>query len=940
MALGRKLCRGLAAFVLAASLALPAAAENPIPAGTAVSPDPAVKRGTMANGLRYAIMPNATPQGGVSIRLAVNVGSYDENDSELGAAHFIEHMAFRSTRKAPDGILDNRFAALGVAMGRDQNAVTGLDRTMYSVDLPTNRPEGTRTILEWMREAADGILFGQAAVDIERGVVLAEKEARNSPMAQTFRETLQFQGKGLRSISREPIGTDASLRAATPASLKAFYERWYRPENAMLIIVGDAPAEELERMAIEIFASWKGKGPAAPRTAPAAAVAKRGLEAMARSNPAVPFGLSACRLTPPDPQAAPPIERMRREIYSQTWTAILNLRLTHLSSQAGTPLLNAGAAVERDYPDTNIACLMVMPTVGKWREALAVGQAELRRLGEAGPTETEVEQAIETLRSRLRAEVVLSNTRVSPVIANAIADAFLTGRVFQHPSEAMRTFDIAASGVVAADVKRAIAADWAGNGPLLVATAPEAPAQEQLLAAWRANESAAPLAAYADRATATWLYDKFGKPGRVVKRELINGGEFTRLHFENGTVLNFKGTKFQTHAAEIRISFGYGERGFAAATRMPAALAAEFFPTGGLGKMNYEEIGSAFTNSTWNFSLEIAPSTFMLSSSTLTSQVGQQMKLLAAYMTDPGFRAEMNDKLPTALDTVYRMYPTDPNMAALDALERAVYPGKETLPPREVMTSYDAAQFEQLLKPVLTRAPVAVTIVGDVSEAYAIESVANSFGALPTRPKLPEPGGPNPFRVYPASAPPPVRTTHQGPAEKAAALLVWPLYVANPERRSEEYAIGLVSTIFQTRLLQRVRGQMGKVYSPAVGDYMPDNADQGYLAATIEATPADLGALVTAARQIAAELAAGGITQQEVDEARAPLVAERSQAMTRNEAWAGVMSHSVRYPEALEELTRYKEMMEALTLADVRKAAATWLKPQPIVSTALPAGTR
>jgi len=233
-----------------------------------------------------------------------------------------------------------------------------------------------------------------------------------------------------------------------------------------------------------------------------------------------------------------------------------------------------------------------------------------------------------------------------------------------------------------------------------------------------------------------------------------------------------------------------------------------------------------------------------------------------------------------------------------------------------------------------------VTIVGDVSEAYAIESVANSFGALPARRRLAEPAGPGPFRAYPASAPPPVRTTHQGPAEKAAALLVWPLYVANPERRSEEYAIGLVSTIFQTRLLQRVRGNMGKVYSPTVGDYMPDNADQGYLAATIEATPADLDALVTAARQIAAELAAGGISQQEVDEARSPLVAEREQARGRNEAWAGVMSHSVRYPEALDELTRYKEMMEALTLADVRKAAATWLKPQPMISTALPPGTR
>jgi zinc protease len=133
---------------------------------------------------------------------------------------------------------------------------------------------------------------------------------------------------------------------------------------------------------------------------------------------------------------------------------------------------------------------------------------------------------------------------------------------------------------------------------------------------------------------------------------------------------------------------------------------------------------------------------------------------------------------------------------------------------------------------------------------------------------------------------------------------------------------------------------MGKAYSPLVFNIMLDEADEGFLAAALEATPEDVDALVGAAREIAAELAAGKISQQEMDEAREPLVAERLQAQNRNEAWAGILSHSYRHPEAIRELVGYKADMAALTLADVRKAAATWLSRQPMVSRALPAASR
>jgi zinc protease len=500
----------------------------------------------------------------------------------------------------------------------------------------------------------------------------------------------------------------------------------------------------------------------------------------------------------------------------------------------------------------------------------------------------------------------------------------------------MRVYDLLVAGLTPADVKRAFEADWSGNGPFLILTGPEEVSAAELSAAWRTNEKAAPLATFADREAAEWAYLKFGKHGKVASREV--GPEFTRLKFRNGAVLNFKQTGFQSGGIEIRIRFGHGERGLTAADRMPMMLATGLFPNGGLGKMDYEQIGSALANSTWAFTLEARPTAFMLTSATLSDNVEQQMRVLAAYMTDPGFRPQIDEKLPTALDLSYRMWGSDPSFVATLALERALFPGRESMPPRERLAAYRAADFERMLKPALTRSPIEVTIVGDVTEDLAKRAMAATFGALPPRPGLPPlPEGKGPFRYFPERLPPPVTETHRGPADKAAAVLAWPLWVASPERRREEYAVHMLRSIFETRLLRQVRVVMGKVYSPSVGAATPDDADQGILTVVLEAAPDEIRALTEAARSVAGDLARGAISQEELDAARTPVLASADQALSENGSWATMIAHAGENRAALRELTGLRADLEALTLDDVRRAAATWLKPAPMMARAIPA---
>jgi zinc protease len=118
---------------------------------------------------------------------------------------------------------------------------------------------------------------------------------------------------------------------------------------------------------------------------------------------------------------------------------------------------------------------------------------------------------------------------------------------------------------------------------------------------------------------------------------------------------------------------------------------------------------------------------------------------------------------------------------------------------------------------------------------------------------------------------------------------------------------------------------------------MPDHGDQGVLTAAIEGAPGEVDTLVAAVRAVAGELAGGAISQEEVDQAREPLLAARRQQMDNNAIWANMVAIGYRHPSAFDEILRFEEQMKAVALGDVKSAAARWLKPEPLVAVALPA---
>jgi zinc protease len=370
---------------------------------------------------------------------------------------------------------------------------------------------------------------------------------------------------------------------------------------------------------------------------------------------------------------------------------------------------------------------------------------------------------------------------------------------------------------------------------------------------------------------------------------------------------------------------------------MAAQLAAGLLPAGGLGRLSAADMRASLAGEAWAAKLALGTEAFDMSSSTTSASLAIQLQVFAAFMTDPGFRPAIDERLPDAVEIMSRMYRSNPAAALSETFLGAVDPeDPERLPPRATMDAWRSADFARLMKPALTTAPVELTIVGDVDEATATHLVALTLGALPPRPARNGARADARFLRIPDRSFPVSRATYQGPADRAAAQLIWPLYVANASRRGEEYALKLTAAIFDTELRQRIRTELGKSYSPQVATQTPDDADQGMLVAQIESNPADVDQLVAEAQAVARKIAAGGITAEELEAARRPILSEIAALRGRNIWWAAAMDGSARNPAITEEAIGMVPLMSSITLDQVKAAAAKWLTRPPIVTIVTP----
>lgn len=236
---------------------LPNDASPTVLARTAIPIDTSVHTYTLPNGFRYYIKKNNLPANKITLRLVVNIGSGMETADETGAAHFVEHLAFNTTKHFDNNHLIDFLESSGIRYGADFNAHTGFDKTEYYLHIPNHSTELSNKALLIMKDWANGILFEERAIEQERKIIVSEWRKTLSAEERFFRYWFPIFSEGSNYAKHLPLCDVPFIETISKDKLKKFYQTHYRPENMALVVVGNIDIVDFEKKIRQLFGSWE-----------------------------------------------------------------------------------------------------------------------------------------------------------------------------------------------------------------------------------------------------------------------------------------------------------------------------------------------------------------------------------------------------------------------------------------------------------------------------------------------------------------------------------------------------------------------------------------------------------------------------------------------------------------------------------------------------------
>ncbi len=893
-----------------------------------LKPDPAVRFGILPNGMRYAVLRNATPAGQTSLRLRVGSGSLQERDNEQGLAHVLEHMAFRGSAHVAADEMIRILQRKGLAFGPDTNAETEWTQTVYMLDLPRSEADTLGTGLMLMRETAGNLTLDAKALAVERGVVLSEERLRDTPDYRAEKAQLDLFLHGQLAARRFPIGTVEVIKTAPASRVRAFYEANYRPERTTLIAVGDFDPADVEIRIKSLFSDWKPVGE--PRPEPdLGEVEARGTVVKLVEQPGAATRVVITWARPYD--ASPDTAaKERRETIENLGLAVLNRRLSRLAQGEHPPFLNAGGGFQNLFRSTKIAVIEASSPPDAWKTSLTAAAREVRRLVAYGVSQAELDREIAEMRADLQSAVAGAATRPTPALASTLVDSVNDDDVFNLPADDLVIFDAAVKGLKATTVSSALKDVFAGAGPLVELASPEPIAGgEAAVKAAFAQAQAEPLTAEAAQVAVVWPYADFGSPGAVTARSEVADLGLTSVSFDNGVRLLVKPTTLRKDQVLVSVTFGGGRLELPRDKSSPT-WAAPALVAGGFGKISYEDSQRALTGKIYGVGFSVGNEAFHFKGASRPADLDVELQVIAAYLSDAGFRPEAFERARAGLLAELPQLAATPD-GVLERDGGALFTSGDPrfgLPSKPDIVATRVSDLKAMLAPALAHAPIEVTIVGDVTVEKAIALTATTLGALPARGQAPAIPSQALVVRFPQPTAEPVTRTDTGRADQALAVLAWPAtdFFADMKRAR---AAMLAGDVLGNRLVDKVRISQGSTYSPDTRvDLSQTYRGYGYIMNMVEMPPPLIPGFFDTVGAIARDMREAGVTADELERARNPHIASLRKAQLGNEYWLANLTGALADPRRLDLIRTTFPDYESATQADVQAAARRWFRDE------------
>jgi zinc protease len=907
--------------------------------------DPSLVTGKLDNGLTYIVKEHAVPPGRAVMWIHIHSGSLNETERQRGIAHYLEHMAFNGSENFAPGELVPFFQSLGMTFGRDQNAFTSFDQTVYQLSLPNTKTETLEKGMTFFADVVHGLSLSPGEIEAERQIIQEERRRSLSGRRRASDYVLERMTPGSIFGKRQPIGTEATIDGVNQQDFKDYYGKWYGASNATLIVIADEKPETIIGVIKQKFADAPEQPKPTPQELGVKAYDKS--FAIVASDPEIRSEeIQIVRLEPARPPVTT-VELYRDELVRRLGTSALNQRLSDKTARGGMPWLSCRVSANNMANAIYTAEVSARANPGNWKQALETMALELQRARAYGFTQRELEeQKIEMMSGAERAVTTESTTPAQAIISR-INGNVTAGEPTMSAQQRLDLLKKLLPTITPEEVAKTFAKEFDPTAVAFVATLPassEIPSEQQLVELGTRALAVKPQREE-ELARASELMKDQPSPGQVTEgAEHASSGVWSgwlsnnvRVHYRymdqrkddvsininliGGELLETKDNRGITSAAQL--AWARPATKNLSSTEISHLMTGKQVSVrggggGGMGGGRGRRGGGGGGGGGGDgISLSISGSPQDL-------ETGFQLAYL--LLTEPNIEQVQFEQFKTTMRTFLEEMLKNPASVGARLAAAAPYPDGEPRTTPITVEQIDRLNLDDAqawLEKLIAESPIEVVIVGDLSKDRALDLAARYLGALPSRPRV----GPNTYaelrKLERPTGPRKVEKTVETATQQAFVLCGF--YGADETNRPDVRALSMASRILSTRMVKQVREETQLVYSIGAGS-RPASTYPGFgvFSAAAPTEPGKTQPLVEKIQSMYETFATEGPTEEELKVAKGQFANTYEQQLKEPGFWSGRLNQLTFRGISLDDLVEEPEAYQNLTADQVRETFAKY----------------
>jgi len=918
-------------FLLLACFLLGSIANAQYDLKSPVPIDPEVRTGVLGNGLTYYIRHNQEPKERASFYIIQNVGGILEDDSQDGLAHFLEHMAFNGTKHFPGKGVISSLEKHGIAFGRNINAYTAQDETVYNISNVPVAPNGLMdTCLLILHDWSNYLALEEDEIDAERGVISEEWRTRRNASFRTRSQMMPALLNNSKYGERDVIGELDVIKGFEYDELRRFYHDWYRTDLQAIAVVGDFDAAEMEQKVIELFSKI-----------PAVSNPKERYEIFVEPKAETTFTLALDKENPrssvamyirhkAEAAADKNHQTLKTRYMRSLIKSMISARISELLQKGEPPFIN-GSVGFSDYPRT--VSLMSISTTAKENEEAMAFEAiltEVERVKRFGFTNSELERAKTSMLLGYENYYKQRDKIDHDSYCKEIADLYLENVPMPGIEYEYSFANSLIPAITTDELKAYFNAMYTNENRVIIVSGPEKEGIKHLTE----NEAKAiinsvagktDITAYVDEVVSSSLVESLPVKGKVISERELADFDAVEWTLSNNTKVVYRYANYNKNRVSLS-SYSKGGSSLYEVEDLPSVgVAGEFITSFGIGNYDAISLKKALTGKNAKTSFNIGNLSESISGGCRTEDFETMMQLAYLRFEQPRF----DEEAYKALMARYMAYVTnmgdDPKKIMGDSISaiRSNYHERNLEFGADFLKQVSFESMERIYKERINNAAdFTFFIVGDIEKETAKAMAAKYLGAISSNDERENwrdnnVNGPEGFTQ---------KTIAVKMAEPKANVQI---YYNTELDYTPQNRIGMsfISSILTLRYTESIREKEGGTYGVGVRastSHYP--TAEGNVSIQFDCDPERASDLIPLVYAEIDKMIKIGATQEDIDKTRMNILKGRAESKEQNSYW---MNNIYSYYVNGTNMTlaeNYENVVENMSAKEIKKLAKKFFK--------------